>query len=331
MMKKLLIIITTLTSLPLLANHAYSAQNNNSKTAFEIIREGRGNLCEYLEGNIVGKTVRNRRGETMYFSAIRHKNVIALSCLDSIGYGVKTAEEANSKDSRLILSPYEYSIRYGNVNIKSKLKSLGGVAKTPNYSSRLMFALKGHNNEDIIEALIRSGDDVNYRDILGRRPIHYAAKHNTQDTVELLIRAGADINATDIVWNTPLMFAAINYKSQGVVELLIRAGANVNYTNNLQLTALMYAVTNRPDSVPALIQANADINVVDINGWSPLHFHVYYSEKPDVNLLRYMIDNGATKTLPTSNDHEGVKKGSTPYDIAVMKNKGKEVLQILKP
>jgi len=64
-----------------------------------------------------------------------------------------------------------------------------------------------------------------------------------------------------------------------VAELLIRRGASAKYRDAEGRGHLNYA-TN-PDIVKALIAAGADVNAVDIGGWTPLmHVLQAYAQNP---------------------------------------------------
>ncbi|WOK95715.1 serine/threonine-protein kinase TNNI3K-like [Canna indica] len=90
---------------------------------------------------------------------------------------------------------------------------------------RLMFLVNDRDLDGIREAL-RSGADVNFRDIDGRTALHVAACQGFTDVTELLLRMGADINPEDRWGSTPLADAK-HYKNDEVIKLLEKHGAKV--------------------------------------------------------------------------------------------------------
>lgn len=93
------------------------APQENSLSAFKIIKSGKSNLCEYLESRLVAKDARNKKCETMYHAAIKKRNYDAIDCLDSINYGVKDKAQVNKSDSNLGYSIYEWSVMHGSVDL----------------------------------------------------------------------------------------------------------------------------------------------------------------------------------------------------------------------
>ncbi|GMH05192.1 hypothetical protein Nepgr_007032 [Nepenthes gracilis] len=97
-----------------------------------------------------------------------------------------------------------------------------GVDNVPP-SIKLMYAAN-EGDLDWIKELLKSGANVNFRDIDNRTPLHVAACQGYGDVVELLIRNGAEIDAKDRWGSTPLA-DAIYYKNHEVIKRLEKHGA----------------------------------------------------------------------------------------------------------
>ena len=115
--------------------------------------------------------------------------------------------------------------------------------------------------------------EIDKKDVMGKTPLHYAAARGDLDAVSTLLRHDADPNLTsDALW-TPLHEAAIstNYKS---FQPLLEAGAHVDALNARGQTALSMAAhvgNDDPRYFDHLLDYNANINLADQNGLTPLH------------------------------------------------------------
>nr|WP_168464179.1 ankyrin repeat domain-containing protein [Wolbachia endosymbiont of Ctenocephalides felis wCfeT] len=83
----------------------------------------------------------------------------------------------------------------------------------------------------VIESLIKSGADVNYRGTHSGTPLCFAANDGKYEMTKLLIERGANINAKCGGGNTPLHFAA-QKEHTAVTKLLTERGANFSITND---------------------------------------------------------------------------------------------------
>jgi ankyrin repeat protein len=160
-----------------------------------------------------------------------------------------------------------------------------------------------------IRSLARAGADLNVRDPRGRTPLMVAAHLRHYDAVRALLEVGADINLQDkdrydvitiaAVADDPEMIriavagggdpTRINSRYDGtaliaaahlghdeVVRTLIESGAPLDHVNNLNWTALIEAIVlgdggvRHTETVRALVDAGADVNLADGNGIRPL-------------------------------------------------------------
>ena len=160
-----------------------------------------------------------------------------------------------------------------------------------------------------IKPLLAQGAKIDARDGYARTPLHVAAYERRHDAMRALVAAGANPNALerdryDIVtiaavandvptlklalelgcsarnvtsrYDGTALIAAAHLGHAEVVRTLIRAGAPLNHVNNLGWTALIESIVlgdggNRhTDTLRALVEAKADVNLADRNGRTPL-------------------------------------------------------------
>ncbi len=175
------------------------------------------------------------------------------------------------------------------------------------YTGLLAAAAKGGVGQ--IKALVAKGAKPDIRDGYGRTPLHVAAYGRHHEAMRELISAGADPNALerdryDIVtiaavandvptlkaalalgcsaknitsrYDGTALIAAAHLGHAEVVRTLIAAGAPLDHVNNLGWTALIESIVlgnggpHHTETLKALVDARANLNLPDRNGDSPL-------------------------------------------------------------
>jgi ankyrin repeat protein len=175
------------------------------------------------------------------------------------------------------------------------------------YTGLLAAAARGDVAQ--IKTLTAQGQKSDVRDAYGRTPLHVAAYGGRHEAMRALVAAGADPNALendryDIVtiaavandvptlkvalglggsaknvtsrYDGTALIAAAHLGHVEVVRTLIRAGAPLDHINNLGWTALIESIVlgdggpRHTETLRALIEAGANVNLADRNGQSPL-------------------------------------------------------------
>ena len=160
-----------------------------------------------------------------------------------------------------------------------------------------------------IEKLIKDGEKPNIQDSKSRTPLHVAVYMKQRDAARALLKLGANPNALEIErydivtiaavandlemlkivldggasarnitsrYDGTALIAAAHLGHSESVKLLVASRAPLNHVNNLGWTALMEAIVlgngskNYVEIVKALVDANADVNIADRQGQTPL-------------------------------------------------------------
>jgi ankyrin repeat protein len=176
-----------------------------------------------------------------------------------------------------------------------------------------------------IKELMAKGEKTDVRDSYGRTPLHVAAYGGHHEAMRALVAAGVNPNALesdryDIVtiaavandvqtlkvalalgastknitsrYDGTALIAAAHLGHVEVVRLLIRSGAPLDHVNNLGWTALIECIVlgdggpRHTDTLKALVEAGANVNLTDRNGQTPLSLARSRRYKEMVSILQ---------------------------------------------
>ena len=147
-------------------------------------------------------------------------------------------------------------------------------------------------------------------------------KRGSLQQIKDAIKNGADVDAIINGW-TPLIAAVSYNRNPEVVRVLIEADADVNVKGIYGWTPLAAAQQNKNLSIEvisALIKAGANVNAKDKDGWTPLIRAIIYDSNPII--IKAFIEAGADVNAK-DNDEE------TPLMQAAKLNRNLEVVAAL--
>ncbi|KAG1657884.1 Rabankyrin-5 [Nymphon striatum] len=218
-----------------------------------------------------------------------------------------------------------------NQNSKSALFLLGHNAdtsvKTKDGETALQLAIKRHLPV-VVEALCGLGVDMRGTSDVGQCPLWIALDSGQEDIASILVQHGVD---TDCWGEGPshcyqtLLHRAIDENNEAVACFLIRSGCDINAIRcsspeglgeeeaHDKMTPLHLSSTwGLENVVQTLIEHNADVNMQDHEGKSPLHVAIENQHPVIISLLL---------AHPDLNLNVRNKQGMSPFSIAMtMKN-----------
>jgi uncharacterized protein len=125
-------------------------------------------------------------------------------------------------------------------------------------------------------ALLRLGADPNRLEIDRYDIIAIAAVADDVPMLKIAIEGGGNPKAVTSVYDGTALIAAAHLGHAEVVRTLIAAGAPLDHVNNLKWTALIESIVlgdggrRHTETLRALVEAGANVNIPDGNGTTPL-------------------------------------------------------------
>lgn len=190
---------------------------------------------------------------------------------------------------------------YSSFNVFERLIHMG-----VKLTKGIIFDLLSKGMYEMIDRVIKEGEEINCFTEEGERPIHAAAKTGSIKMVRFLIENGADFSAIDNEGDSILHYAfnSDSQKNIDLIEYLLESGFDFGVKNMKGWTLLMLAIQERNWSIAKyLSEKKAAINIPDKYGNSPLH--VVVSNGPS-ELIKALICSGADLNAKDN-------KGRTPF------------------
>ncbi|PIN20327.1 Ankyrin repeat and DHHC-type Zn-finger domain containing protein [Handroanthus impetiginosus] len=174
-----------------------------------------------------------------------------------------------------------------------------------------VYTAAAYGDMEKLQRLVESeGCSVSEPDALGYYALQWAALNNRTAAAQYIIEHGGDVNARDHTGQTALHWSAVRGTIQ-VAELLLQEGAPVSAAdlNGYQATHVAAQYGQTAFICHLVTKWNADPDVPDNDGRSPLHWAAYKGFADCIRLLLYL------------NAYRGRqdKEGCTPLHWAAIK------------
>ncbi|CZR40857.1 uncharacterized protein FPRO_10445 [Fusarium proliferatum ET1] len=194
------------------------------------------------------------------------------------------------------------------VDVNSIVEGFGGHPKYP-----LLLEACSHKvtSDSIAHMLLDHGADYNNFDYLGETALHKAAENGRVTVVERLLGLGDLADKRTISGRTPLHVAS----NTDVIRALLAAGSNVNAINDDGWTPLHYAAQRgNPEGIELLLRYGANAHARTKDGRTALHLALEVRISFDRDILRtvnLLLDSGIDANVKDS-------KGLTPLHTACL-------------
>ncbi|CAL0325665.1 unnamed protein product [Lupinus luteus] len=189
---------------------------------------------------------------------------------------IEVVEELQSRDHQLPLA-------------SSASSSAGAEVAEESLRNDVYTAAAYGDLEKLHRLVQQEGCTVTEPDGLGYYALQWAALNNRSAAAQYIIEHGGDVNATDHTGQTALHWSAVRGAIQ-VAELLLQEGARVNASdmNGYQTTHVAAQYGQTAFLYHVVSKWNADPDVPDNDGRSPLHWAAYKGFADSIRLLLFL-------------------------------------------
>lgn len=182
-------------------------------------------------------------------------------------------------------TPLMFAATFGHYPAVSLLLDSGAKNTKKDKCKRtaLIWAVKNGHSQ-VVSLLLSKGSPHNDADSSKNHAVHYAAAYGWVDCLSLLVQAGADINACNDWKLQPLLISMLKGQSACVSYLLSQSHIEVNGKDENGRTLVSQSIEMLTEESLKQLEfllkdKQADCNVVDTQGFSPLH-HLCSRGKP---------------------------------------------------
>ncbi|MDH4227644.1 MAG: ankyrin repeat domain-containing protein [Deltaproteobacteria bacterium] len=263
----------------------------------DAARSGNTSMIYALAALGADVNAKDKNGYTPLHHAMNRGDDEVVKFLIEKGADVNAKASSDGKTPLLIEGSHE--------TVKLLLAS-GADIKAIDKDGNTAMHTAGAYYKDVAEAIIAKGGDVNAKNIYGFTPLHVAARADDGGgVVEVLLSKGAEVNAKAGEDGATPLHLAIESGDAAMVEAIVAAGADVNAVDNDGQTPLHYTAYSYADGmkekVELLVVSGANVNAVDKHGCTALHT---------------VISEGWEEMLWLLEDRGADMEGNTPAPVA---------------
>ncbi len=212
------------------------------------VENGHAEVVQVLLGAKANPNAKNSSGEPALALAARGEKAAIVRALVEAGADVSFSSEDG--ESLVLMATQANSAESPEI-VRILGKAKANLNRASSAVTPLYYAAD-LGNVELVRALLESGADPNAKIPAGRPPLHAAVTNN--EIVALLLKAKADPNIA-IEDASPILIAAIERGSDETVEALVNAGANVNVRDDHGNSALKVAQNYAKPAVIAVLKA----------------------------------------------------------------------------
>ncbi len=246
----------------------------------------------------------NSDGNTPLMTAIESRNEPAVRLL--LAYGADMHMHNFNQ-----VTPLQRALLAGAVPTSWLVNPDTWMASDAHGNTALHIAVQVGSSSDVLEYCLKTGADTEAANRYGNTPLHDAMTASSLTAAAYLMNQGADLFAVNHMGKTPIDIL-FSRGTEDIRSLL--DPALVNRTDAQGNTLLHVASrSSLPDAASLLLSLGADPDVINREGYAPVH---YAARLDSIPLLQTLTQHNANLNLPAEKNgstavHEAVAYGSS--------------------
>ena len=229
-------------------------------------------------------------GATALMWAAHRNDLDTVELLIRAGANVNAANDYGA-------TPLWLACTHGSASLVEMLLKAGADPNATLLAGETALMAAAERSAELVMLLLTHGADEDAKEHQGgQTALMRAAAANRSEVVQTLVEfGGADVSARSKGGFTPLLFA-VQQNGQDAAMVLLAAGANVNEVSPETSPLLLASARGYEALAVSLLKMDADPNVVDFRGYSPLHYAA--SRRNMLGAVEALLARGANPNTP---------------------------------